>query len=135
MINPHLNILVQLAKVDGETDETELELIREIGKSNRLSDDDIEMVIETTEADDHLPALQELSPDEKTELMYNLVLMMKADGIIHREEMKFCLKVTRKLGFPDDALYELVSSTDVDQNLETNKEDLKEKSLKYLGSE
>ena len=132
MINPHLNILVQLAKVDGETDDTELDLIREIGKSNRLSDEDIDKVIEITDADDHLPSLQELSVDEKAELMYNLVLMMKADGIIHKEEMNFCLKVTRKMGFAENALYELVSSTDVDPDLGTNKDQLKENALKYL---
>ena len=132
MINPHLNILVQLAKVDGETDDTELDLIREIGKSNRLSDEDIDKVIEITDADDHLPSLQELSVDEKAELMYNLVLMMKADGIIHKEEMNFCLKVTRKMGFAENALYELVSSTDVDSDLDTNKDQLKENALKYL---
>jgi uncharacterized tellurite resistance protein B-like protein len=132
MINPHLNILVQLAKVDGETDETELELIREIGKSNRLSDEDIDQVLEMTEADDHLPALHELSNDEKTELMFNIVLMMKADGIIHKEEMNFCLKVTQKMGFRDDALYDLVSSTDVSEDLSTDKDTLKQKALKYL---
>ena len=132
MINPHLNILVQLAKVDGETDDTELELIREIGKSNRLSDDDIETVIETTDADDHLPSLAEITVEEKLELMYNLVLMMKADGIIHREEMKFCLRVVKKMGFADEALYDLVSSTEVSDDLETNKDQLFESAKKYL---
>ena len=38
--NPHLYILVQLAQIDGETDETELELIRQIGKSENLTDED-----------------------------------------------------------------------------------------------
>ena len=134
MINPHLNILVQLAMVDGETDDTELELIREIGKSNRLSDEDIEKVIETTDASDSLPSLDQLTADEKAELMYNLVLMMKADGIVHKNEMTFCLKVTKKLGFDDNALYELVSSTDVDQELNLDKEKLKNEALKYLRS-
>ena len=132
MINPHLNILVQLAKVDGETDETELDLIREIGKSNKLTDEDIEKVIETTDADDSIPSLSILSENEKAELMYNLVLMMKADGIVHKNEMNFCLKVTRKMGFPEDALYELVSSTDIGEDLSTDKEKLKARAIKYL---
>jgi len=132
MINPHLNILVQLAKVDGETDDTELDLIREIGKSNKLSDEDIEKVIETTDADDHLSSLQDIDIDEKLELMYNLVLMMKADGIIHKEEMKFCLRVTKKMGFAEDALFELVSSTQVNEELQTDRETLIENARKYL---
>ena len=89
-------------------------------------------MIEITDADDHLPALQELSSDEKAELMYNLVLMMKADGIIHKEEMNFCLKVTKKMGFEENALYELVSSTYVDSDLSTDKDQLKQNALKYL---
>ncbi|MDH5399847.1 MAG: hypothetical protein OEX02_16970 [Cyclobacteriaceae bacterium] len=121
MINPHLNILVQLAKVDGQADESELLLIREIGSSNNISDEDIDDAIAKAETSDPIPDLSLLSKEEKLELMYNLVLVMKADGIVHKEEMKFCLAILRKLGFEDDALFELVSNTTVDEELHTDK--------------
>ena len=109
--NPHLNILVQLAKIDGETDGSELGLIRQIGVSENISDKDIDKAIETTSAEDIIPSLENLSKEDKVDLMTNLVLVMKIDGIIHKEEMKFCFKVIKKLGYDEDALFDLVSST------------------------
>lgn len=124
MINPHLNILVQLAKVDGETDEAELQLIREIGSSENITDADIDKIIDSTKATDSIPSLNSLSADEKAALMANLVMVMKIDGKIQKEEMKFCLDVIRKLGYSEDTLFELVSTTYVDPS--------KEESLKTL---
>ncbi|TRX62215.1 hypothetical protein FNH22_02525 [Fulvivirga sp. M361] len=112
--NPHLNILVQLAKIDGETDGSELELIREIGASQNVSDKDIEKIIDNTEAADTIPSLEHLSREQKVDLMANLVHVMKIDGRIDKEEMKFSLRVLKKLGYDEDALFELVSTTYVD---------------------
>jgi len=109
--NPHLNILVQMAKIDGETDGSELDLIRQIGNSENISDEDIDKAIETTSIEDTIPSLENLSEEDKIDLMTNLVLVMKIDGIVHKEEMKFCLKVIKKLGYNEDALFDLVSST------------------------
>ena len=86
--NPHLNILVMMAKIDGETDQAELDLIRQIGASSNVSSEDIEDIIEKTEADQTFPSLTNLSKKEKVELMTNLVLVMKIDGRIEKEEMK-----------------------------------------------
>lgn len=130
--NPHLNILVQLAKIDGETDVAELELIKQIGASQNVSDEDIEEIIENTEASDTIPSLESLPKDAKVELMTNLVLMMKIDGRIDKEEMKFCLKVLRKLGYDEDALFDLVSTTYIEKDADVNKEDIKKRAQKYL---
>lgn len=130
--NPHLNILVQLAKIDGETDEAELELIRQIGASNNVSPDDIDRIISQTAAEDTIPSLKHLSKAEKIELMANLVLVMKIDGRLHKEEMKFCLKVLKKLGYDEDALFDMVSTTLVDPEMEMSKEDIKRRAERYL---
>lgn len=130
--NPHVNILVQLSKIDGEADKAELEIIRQIGASKNISDEDIERAIETAEALDPILGLDHLSEEEKLELIFNLVLVMKADGIIHKEEMKFCLAIIKKLGFEDDVLFELVSNTVVDENLNTDKMVVIENARKFL---
>lgn len=130
--NPHLNILVQLAKIDGETDDAELELIRQIGKSNNVSPEDIDKIISQTAAEDTIPSLVHLSKEEKIELMANLVLVMKIDGRIHKEEMKFCMKVLKKLGYEEDALFDLVSTTLVDPEMEISKEDIQLRAERYL---
>lgn len=132
MINPHLNILVQLAKVDGQADHTELEIIRAIGKSKNLSDEDIESAIDLAEASDSVDSVSSFSPEEKLDLLLNLVLVMKADGIVHKEEMKFCLKLVRKLGYDDDALFDLVSHTKVDDELTYDRSLMIERANKHL---
>ncbi len=130
--NPHLNILVMMAKIDGETDEAELELIRQIGVSNNVSSEDIEKIIEKTEADHTIPSLEHLSVEQKVELMTNLVLVMKIDGRIDKEEMKFCLKVIQKLGYDENALFDLVSTTYLDPAQNLDKESIKKRAEEYL---
>lgn len=130
--NPHLNILVQLAKIDGQTDDAELDLIRQIGMSNRVDPEDIDRIIAETAADDTIPSIIHFTKDEKIDLMSNLVMVMKIDGIIHKEEMKFCLKVLKKMGYDEDALFELVSTTLVDPEMEVTKEDIQRRAEIYL---
>ena len=109
--NPHLSILVQMAQIDGETDDTELELIRQIGKSENLSDTDIDKVIDTADHKEGIPSIEHFTDQQKLELMTNMVLVMKIDGIVHKNEMKFCLDMVDKLGYNQQAFFELVSST------------------------
>ena len=130
--NPHLNILVQLAKIDGEADGSELELIREIGASQNVSDEDIEKAIDMTEAEDTLPSLEHMSQNEKVELMTNLVMVMKIDGRIDKEEMKFCLRVLRKLGYHEEALFDLVSTTYVSDDQTLDRGQIKDRAAAYL---
>ena len=132
-INPHINILVQLAKIDGETDSAELELIRQIGVSNNVSDQDIEKIIEQTAAEDTIPSLETLSREEKISLMTNLVMVMKIDGKIHKEEMKFCMHVLKKLGYEENSLFDLVSTTYIDPRLDdVDIEKIKARAEKFL---
>lgn len=130
--NPHLNILVMMAKIDGETDHAELELIRQIGTSSNVSSEDIEEIIENTKTDHNIPSLSHLSKEQKIELMTNLVLVMKIDGRIDKEEMKFCFQVLKKMGYNEEALFDLVSTTYLDPMESINKEDIKKRAEKYL---
>lgn len=130
--NPHLNILVMMAKIDGETDGAELELIRQIGASNNVSSEDIEMIIENTKADHSIPSLENISREEKIALMANLVMVMKIDGRIDKEEMKFCMQVLKKLGYKEEALFDLVSTTYLDPAHEIDIEEIKKRAEKHL---
>ncbi len=128
----HINILVQLAKIDGHASESELELIRRIGGSRFISDVDIEKAIKIAETSDPIPDLTHFSHEQKLEMMYDLVAVMKADGIVHKDEMKFCLSMTRKLGFQDDALFELVSNTTVNDDVPADKAKFLEVAKKFI---
>jgi uncharacterized tellurite resistance protein B-like protein len=131
--NPHLNILVQMAQIDGETDDTELELIRQIGKSENLSDADIDRVIASTDHNQGIPSVENFTDQQKLELITNLVLVMKIDGIVHKNEMQFCLDMVDKIGYNKEAFFKLVSSTTNDIKSEKDILDIKEKAKALLG--
>ncbi|QSE97299.1 TerB family tellurite resistance protein [Fulvivirga lutea] len=130
--NPHLNILVMMAKIDGETDQAELELIRQIGASSNVSSEDIEAIIDQTRAEHNIPSIEHFTREQKVELMTNLVMVMKIDGRIDKEEMKFCWQVIKKLGYNEEALFDLVSTTYLDPSKAVDKSDIKKRAEKYL---
>ncbi len=105
--NPHLQILMQLARIDGETSESELILIREIAASNYVSEEDFHRI---TSGDNgqSIPSLEALTPEEKIELITNLVMVMKADGRIELREMNFCFDIVKKVGFSETLFINLV---------------------------
>ena len=128
----HINILVQLAKIDGHASDSELDVIRRIGSSRLVSDVDIEKVIDLAETADPIPDLTHFSKEEKMDMMYDLVAVMKADGIVHKEEMKFCLSMVQKLGFKDEALFELVSNSKIDDTSPGDKQNFFKTAEMYL---
>lgn len=129
---PHLKVLVQLAKVDGTADDTELELIRQIGSSNNVSSEEIDEAIAEAEASDPIPSLDHLSVDDRFELLYNLVLVMKADGIIDTEEVKFCKAMVRKLGFQEDVLQDLIEHSPDEDPDGTHQQEINSRARKYF---
>lgn len=101
-----LSILVQLAKVDGEIVPLELDKIHQIGAANGMNPEEIDSVIKDPEESVELHAL---SDDERFEYLYSLVELMKADGKLYLEEIKFCSKVAAKLGYDEAVMYDLIT--------------------------
>lgn len=101
-----LSILVQLAKVDGEIVPLELDKIHQIGAANGMNPEEIEAVIKDPE---ERVDLLVLSDDERFEYLYSLVELMKADGKLYLEEIKFCSKVASKLGYDEAVMYDLIT--------------------------
>ena len=128
---PHLKVLVQLAKVDGMADDTELELIRQIGSSNKVSDEDVERAIEEAEALDSIPSLGHLSMEDRFDLVYNLVLVMKADGIIDPEEMRFIHDVVQKVGFQKEVIDDLISHSPDEDPDGSHRQEIIERARKF----
>mgnify|MGYP005999328923 CR=1 FL=1 len=64
--------------------------------------------------------------------MTNLVLVMKIDGIVHKNEMQFCLGMVDKLGYDKDAFFELVTSTTNDIKSDSDIREIKEKAKSLL---
>jgi hypothetical protein len=129
MIRTHLNSLVQLAKIDGVVVQDEIDLIKQIGKANGMSSDDISACFENPNLVEDLSTLPD---DDKYEYIYNIVQLMKIDGRLYKEEIKFCAKMASKLGYSEEVLLELMLKIYSDPNISADKEGLKSTIQLYL---
>ncbi|MFT6865192.1 MAG: hypothetical protein ACJA08_000009 [Cyclobacteriaceae bacterium] len=129
MSRTHLNLLVQLAKIDGVVVQEEIDLIKQIGKVNGMSSDDISACFEDPTL---IEDLDTLSDDEKYEYIYSIVKLMKIDGRLYKEELTFCAKLTSKLGYSEAVLLELLLKIYSDPQISADKDTLKSTIQKYL---
>lgn len=129
MIRTHLNLLVQLARVDGVVVQDEIDLIKQIGAANGMSSDEISASFEDPSL---IEDLSRLTPDQKYEYIYNIVQLMKIDGRLYKEEIRFCARLASKLGYTEGVLLELMLKIYSDPNLTTDKESLKTTIQQYL---
>lgn len=129
MSKGHLNILVQLAEVDGIVVQEEVDLIYEVGRANGLTDEEIASCFDEEEP---IGDLSDLSDDEKYDLIYSIVQLMKIDGKLYNEEIKFCARMSAKLGYEEDVLFELMLKIYADPDLCADKATLKKHIQEYL---
>lgn len=127
--NIHLNILIQLARVDGIVVQEEIDLINQVGKANGMSEEEIAACF-----DEHTPIdeLRNLNDDEKFDFIYSIVQLMKIDGRLYNEEIKFCAKMASKLGYEEDVLCELILKIYSDPDITADKGDIKNQIQAYL---
>ena len=123
MSRTSLAILIELANRDGEIDESESKLIHQIGKAHNHPDEEIEELMRNTPKIDY----SKLSNDERFEMLYDLVRLMKVDGKIFDEEILYCLEVARKLDYPMEAIMELYGLVHANLKLTTEIKILKRK--------
>ncbi|UXP30731.1 TerB family tellurite resistance protein [Reichenbachiella agarivorans] len=131
MSNIHLNILIQLAKIDGVIVQQEIDLINEVGKANGLSNEEIREAYEEAVSLD-LDNLTGLTDDEKYDVIYSVVQLMKIDGKLYNEEIKYCAKMASRLGYDENVLFELMLKIYADPDLCADKASLKKHIQKYL---
>ncbi len=91
----HIRNLLALAKADEHMDEKEIEMLYKIGRRYGLKDWQIKNLIES-------PDTYELNiPDnfnDRMNLLYDLMLMVYADGKIEPREITFCEDVAMRFG-------------------------------------
>ena len=131
MNKPLLSLMVNLANVDGKVADAERELIQKIADTKGLSQAETEEIINDPQDMSELnPA--SFSDDDKFEIMYSIALLMKIDSKLVKNEMEYCRKVAKKLGYNDAVMFEFITKLYVDPNLSTDKEDIKQHVQAYL---
>lgn len=124
-----MNLLVQLARVDGVVVQDEIDLIRQIGEANGLSTAEISACFEDPSL---IEDLDSLTDDEKYDYIYNIVQLMKIDGRLYKEEIRFCARLASKLGYSEEVLMELMLKIYSDPDISAEKTMLKATIQKYL---
>ncbi|NJM93253.1 MAG: TerB family tellurite resistance protein [Cytophagales bacterium] len=130
MPKAHLNILIQLARVDGEVSENEKALIYQVGAANGLSQPEIDAMLDQPAA--AAGDLSHLAADEKFEYVFSIVQLMKIDGKLFRDEINYCSDLAARLGYDRAVIFELIMSIQQNPKFAQDKEDLKQKVQAYL---
>jgi uncharacterized membrane protein YebE (DUF533 family) len=92
----HIKNLLALAKADGVIHPKEQKMLFKIGRKYALKDRQIQELIDSKEK------FQVNVPDnyeDKMNLLYDLMLMVYADGVVEKSEIAFCEDVGGKFGF------------------------------------
>ena len=64
--------------------------------------------------------------------MYNIVQLMKIDGRVYQEEIRYCAGIASKLGYEEEVLREMMVRIYSDPHISTDKATLKSKIQSYL---
>jgi uncharacterized tellurite resistance protein B-like protein len=103
----HMKNLIELAAVDGNFEEVEYSLLRQIAKRNNVSAAQLEEIRKN-------PAgiLFETPQDEREKFtqLYDLVHMMIVDKNVHEEERSLCNLFAIKFGYPRPKVPELIET-------------------------
>lgn len=128
MSRPLLSLLVHLAKIDGEVSASEIQKIHQLGESHGMTAEAVDEVIDSPDPVEIKPSLTD---DQKFEYISTLVDLMKVDGKLYLEEIKFCSGMAAKLGYDEDVIYDLI--TEIYSDFQVNdKEWRKGKVQEYL---
>jgi len=128
MIKKQLNILINMAIIDRDLDDTETERIYQIGMANGLERDEVREMIERPQPIDDLSTLSE---DEKFEYLYAVVQLMKTDGKIFKSEIVYCQQLAEKLGYKRGVVAELSSKIYSDPTITADRDMLKQKAHQF----
>ncbi len=131
MSQAHLSVLVQLARADGEVAEQELQLIKQIGQANGLPSEMVQAAIENPVSENDID-FEVLTNDERFEYIYSLVQLMKADGKLYQEEIRFTAQMAARLGYDEAVLFELITRVYSDPHINTEKHKVKAEVQQYL---
>jgi hypothetical protein len=92
----HLKNLVSLAKLDGRVAAEELDFLINVGARNGIYESDIKKML-ASEAT--VKVTIPTNDAERFEILYDLIEMMLADGVMEERELDFAIDLCCRLGF------------------------------------
>lgn len=108
----HMKNLIEMAAADGNFDNIESDLLKQIAKRNNISESHLKEIHKNPQkVEFELPSDQK----EKFHQFYDLVHMMTIDNSVHDEEMKLCNLFAIKFGYARERSGEMIKS--IQQNI------------------
>jgi uncharacterized tellurite resistance protein B-like protein len=100
-----IKLLVNLSRVDGDIADREKSYILNIGHANQIKPSEI-LPLFTASQEEIIP--EGLSDEQKFNYIFSLVQLMKIDGRLYREEIKYCSHVAARLGYNEQVMFDLM---------------------------
>lgn len=124
-----MKLLINLAKVDGQVADKEKNHLINIGRANGIYPDEIYPLFTQSH---QVVVPEDLTDDQKFDLIFSLIQLMKLDERMYREEIVFCGTVASKLGYNKQVMFDLLSYVK-SGGMEANEmESLKKLTQKFL---
>jgi hypothetical protein len=101
----HFIHLVQVSRIDGKIDKSELDLLHKEGKKFGLTDPEIDILIKSESQHHYMPPY---SLKEKFDELYNIAEMILVDKIITEGEKKMIKRYAIAAGFEDKVIDKLI---------------------------
>ena len=130
-MNPlsRMKLLISLAKIDGQVADKEKNHLINIGRANGIYPDEIYPLFTQTH---EVVVPENLADDQKFDLIFSLIQLMKLDERMYREEIRFCGEVAARLGYDKQVMFELLAQVKAG-GMETNEiETLKQLTQTFL---
>ena len=103
----HMKNLIEVAAVDSQFLEIEMNLLKTIAKRNGISESKLQEIRKNPEAIQfEVPAQRQV----KFQQLYDLIHMMSVDQQVHEEEWKLCHLFAIKFGYERSRVDELIES-------------------------
>lgn len=115
----HLNLLVNLSKADNEVAKEEIEMIMSVGEIYGFTPEEVNEILNAPIAT--ASRVGSLTLDERFEILYNIIQLMKIDGKVLQSEIEFCEKVAIKLGYLPGVVADLSAYIYSDPKITTEK--------------
>ena len=130
----HLRMLVRLALSDQKFSDIEKGLIVSMGKAHRLSEQEIQSIIneELSQKTKLNIQFSALTFDDKFEYLYNIIQLMKIDNEVFLSEIRFCEQMAENMEFDKKVVKKLAGRIYGDPSITANREDLKDQARKFL---
>ena len=129
MIKRQLNILIQLATIDGTLAGKERKLIEHMARVNNIDENEISELLNQPQP---IANLANLTEDERFEYLYMDIQLMKIDGQVFKSEIVFCEDIAEKLGFKKKVVAELSKYIYSDPSITSDRQMLRNRAAKYV---